>query len=276
MIIAHRTSPAYAPENSLAGIRVSFDQGADGVEIDLRMSLDLRAFLMHDNTMRRTTGWPLPIELTPAAIVRRQRLQGSSGIRADGHAGIGPAGGNRTIGQSDIDEADTARVSTPRAEPRGYAVETEAVPSLAQAIDALPAGKLFAVDVKTPWAILALVRAVKQREMQSRTLVWSSSEQVVRYAVRSLPGVEVAYYKDYEDGPNNVEFTGKAARIGAQAVSLDWRGINRDVVGAAHALGLKVYSWHKEHPITAEKIASGLDGVITDHPARARETIEGL
>jgi glycerophosphoryl diester phosphodiesterase len=226
-IIAHRTSPAFAPENSLQGIAVSFEQGADGVEIDLRMSLDQRPFLMHDNSMRRTTGWPLPIELTPAAIVREKRLK-----------------------QGD-----------------------ETVPTLSEAIDALPTDKLFAVDVKTPWSIFALVPAIKRRGMQSGTLVWCSSERVVRYAVRHLPGVEVAYYKDYEDGPNNIEFIGKAGRIGAQAVSLDWRGINNDVVDAAHALGLKVYSWHKEQALTPEKLTSGIDGLITDYPGRSRHEI---
>ena len=254
VIIAHRTSPAYAAENSLAGIRVTFEQGADGVEIDLRVSLDLRPFLMHDNTMRRTTGWPLPIELTPASVVRRQRLRGNGG-------------GDTNLGG----------VPAPRDESRSsVGGQPEGVPSLAAALDAMPTGRLLAVDVKTPWAIFALVRAVKQREMQSRTLVWCSSERVVRYAVGHLPGVEVAYYKDYAEGPNNIEFIGKAARIGAQSVSLDWRGINKDVVAAAHALGLKVYSWHKEHAITAEKIEPGLDGVITDHPARVRAEIEAL
>jgi glycerophosphoryl diester phosphodiesterase len=201
------------------------------------MSLDLRPFLMHDNTMRRTTGWPLPIELTPAAIVRKQRLSPS-----------------------------------PKSE-RGPEGE---VPTLAEAIDATPSDKLFAVDVKTPWSIFALVPAVKRRGMQSRTLVWCSSEQVVRYAVKHLPGVEVAYYKDYEDGPNNIEFIGKAARIGAHAVSLDWRGITADIVGVAHGLGLKVYSWHKEHPLTHEKLSAGIDGLITDYPARSREQIAAL
>jgi glycerophosphoryl diester phosphodiesterase len=230
LIIAHRTSPAFAPENSLEGIRISFEQGADGVEIDLRSSLDLQSFLMHDNTMRRTTGWPLPIELTPAAVVRTRRLTGGS----------------------------------------------ETVPTLDAAMDAIPPGKLIAVDVKTPWSIFALVRAVKQRGIQSRTLVWCSSERVLRYATGRLPGVELAYYKDYEDGPSNIEFIGKAARIGAHAVSLDWRGVSVDVVAAAHGLGLKVYSWHKEHPLTAEKLAAGIDGLITDYPARSRDEIAAL
>ncbi len=258
VIIAHRTSPAYAPENSLEGIRVTFEQGADGVEIDLRTSLDLGLFLMHDNSMHRTTGWPLPIELTPAAVVRRQRLRGEE------------------QGTRNKEQGAAEGASTLRDESRSYAITHRGVPTLAEAIEAVPEDKLFAVDVKTPWSIFGLVRTVKAREMQSRTLVWCSSALVVRYAVRQMPGVEVAYYKDFEDGPNNIEFIGRAGRIGAQAVSLDWRGINRDVVAAAHSLGLKVYSWHKEHPLTAEKLASGLDGLITDHPARSRAEIAAL
>jgi glycerophosphoryl diester phosphodiesterase len=242
LIIAHRTSPAFAPENSLVGIRVSFEQGADGVEVDLRTSVDLQPFLMHDNSMWRTTGWPLPIELTPSFVVRRRRLRGTS---------------------------------TPRDESGGH-VSGEPPPGLEDAIQAVPADKLLAVDVKTPWSILALTRAVDGHSMQARTLVWCSSALVVRYAVRTMPGVEVAYYKDYEDGPSNIEFIGKAARIGAKAVSLDWRGINRDVVDVAHSLGLKVYSWHKEFPLTAEKLESGLDGLITDYPAQAREALGDL
>jgi glycerophosphoryl diester phosphodiesterase len=230
IVIAHRTSPAYAPENSLEGVRVSFEQGADGVEIDVRMTLDMRPFLMHDNTMQRTTGWPLPIELTPSLVVRRRRLEGSN----------------------------------------------EAPPTLAQAIDAVPDGKLIAFDVKTPWSIFPLISEIRARGMAARSLVWCSSERVARYAAKRLPGVEVAYYKDYEDEPNNLAFIAKARRLGFQAVSLDWRGLTLGVVEAAHLEGLKVYSWHRGFEVTREKLETGLDGVITDHPRRTREAIEGM
>jgi glycerophosphoryl diester phosphodiesterase len=73
-IIAHRTCPQDEPENSIAGIRKAAELGADGVEIDLRMSLDQRPFLMHDDTMKRMTGWPLPLESTPSFVVRQQKL----------------------------------------------------------------------------------------------------------------------------------------------------------------------------------------------------------
>jgi hypothetical protein len=39
---------------------------------------------------------------------------------------------------------------------------------------------------------------------------------------------------------------------------------------------LKVYSWHKEYPLTQEKLASRIDGLITDYPARSREEIAAL
>jgi glycerophosphoryl diester phosphodiesterase len=227
MIIAHRTSPPYAAENSLEGMRLSFEQGADAVEIDVHLSLDQRPFLLHDKLMRRTTGWPLPPELTPSFVIRRLRLRG----------GI------------------------------------ERVPSLSEALDALPLDKLVAVDVKTPWAVLPLLREIRRRGIADRTLVWCASARAARYAVSRNPGCEVAYYKDYADGPSNRAFIDGAKRLGVQAVSLDWRAIDADVVGHAHEAGLRVYSWHKDYDLTSEKLASGLDGLITDHPARARAEV---
>ena len=226
LVIAHRTVPPYAAENSLEGLHIAFDQGADGVEVDLRMSLDQQPFLMHDNFMRRTTGWPLPLELTPSFVVRRQRLKGSP----------------------------------------------ECVPSLNQALDALPDNRWLAIDVKTPWAVLAL-GAIEQRGIANRTLVWCSSGVAVRYATRRNPGWEVAHYKDFEDAGENRDFIAKSKRLGAKAVSLDWRAIDAALVAYAHALGLRVYSWHKDYDLTEAKLQSGLDGLITDHPAKARQAL---
>jgi len=227
LVIAHRTCPPFAPENSLAGLRVAFEQGADGVEVDLRVSLDLRGLLLHDNSMRRTTGWPLPVEVTPAFWARRLRLEGTA----------------------------------------------ERVPTLAQALDALPPGKLIAIDVKTPWAAFGLVRQLRRRALGARALVWCSSALVARYVLGRGTAAEVAYYKDFEDPESNARFIDRARRLGAHAVSLDWRAIRPALLGRAHAAGLKVYSWHKDYELTPEKLASGLDGLITDYPARAREAI---
>ena len=230
LIIAHRTCPVDAPENSLAGIRVAAEKGADGVEIDLRVSLDQRPFLMHDWTMRRMTGWPLPIELTPSPIVRARKLS----------------------------------------------VSDEPPPALSAAMDTLPESMQLAVDVKTPWAIGHLMREVKRRGWQDRVLVWCTSALDVRYAVRVAPETEVAYLKDVKDARGKHAFLQSARRLGAKAVSAHWLAIERGFVDEAHSMGLKVYSYHHGYELDAEKLTSGLDGLITDFPVEAREAIAAV
>jgi glycerophosphoryl diester phosphodiesterase len=74
LIIAHRTCPKDAPENSREGIRKAAEFGADAVEVDLRVSLDQRPYILHDWSLRRTAGYPTPLEATPSAIVERLHL----------------------------------------------------------------------------------------------------------------------------------------------------------------------------------------------------------
>ena len=64
-VIAHRGGAALAPENSLEAIRASFAAGADGVEVDVRLSADGVVVVMHDGDVSRTTrGSGLVTDLT--------------------------------------------------------------------------------------------------------------------------------------------------------------------------------------------------------------------
>jgi glycerophosphoryl diester phosphodiesterase len=54
-IIAHRGFMRRFPENTLVAVRGAFDQGADGVEVDIRLSADAVPVVMHDATVDRTT-----------------------------------------------------------------------------------------------------------------------------------------------------------------------------------------------------------------------------
>lgn len=59
-ILGHRGTPRLAPENTLVGLRRALELGLDGVEYDLQASREGEAFLMHDETLGRTTdgrGW---------------------------------------------------------------------------------------------------------------------------------------------------------------------------------------------------------------------------
>ena len=56
VIFAHRGASAHAPENTLAAFELALEQKADAIELDVKLSADGRAVVIHDSTLDRTTG----------------------------------------------------------------------------------------------------------------------------------------------------------------------------------------------------------------------------
>lgn len=56
LIIGHRGASAVAPENTMAAFREAIRVGSDGIEFDVRLTRDGVPVIIHDNTLRRTTG----------------------------------------------------------------------------------------------------------------------------------------------------------------------------------------------------------------------------
>ncbi|HEX7979969.1 MAG TPA: glycerophosphodiester phosphodiesterase family protein [Gemmatimonadaceae bacterium] len=54
-IIAHRGFMRRFPENTTVAVKAAFDNGADAVEVDIRLNADGVPFVMHDATVDRTT-----------------------------------------------------------------------------------------------------------------------------------------------------------------------------------------------------------------------------
>lgn len=55
LVAAHRAAHLVHPENSLAAIQQAIDLGVDIIEIDVKVTTDSVAYLMHDRTVNRTT-----------------------------------------------------------------------------------------------------------------------------------------------------------------------------------------------------------------------------
>ncbi len=55
LIIGHRGSPFEVVENSMAGFKLAYEHGADGVELDVQYTKDGRVIIMHDERLDRTT-----------------------------------------------------------------------------------------------------------------------------------------------------------------------------------------------------------------------------
>lgn len=54
LVVAHRGASALAPENTLAAFTRAIDDGAEGIEFDVRLAKDNVAFVFHDSTLSRT------------------------------------------------------------------------------------------------------------------------------------------------------------------------------------------------------------------------------
>jgi glycerophosphoryl diester phosphodiesterase len=67
--IAHRGGGSLAPENTLAGIRLAASLGFRAVEFDVMLSGDGTPFLIHDETLERTTDGHGPVCETPDAVM---------------------------------------------------------------------------------------------------------------------------------------------------------------------------------------------------------------
>lgn len=76
-VVAHRTCPLEAPENSVEGIVGASALGADAVELDTRLTRDGEVVLLHDHWPLRVARphLPIPVSWLPARATDRLRLR---------------------------------------------------------------------------------------------------------------------------------------------------------------------------------------------------------
>ena len=84
LVFAHRGGCALGPENTLAAFDRGRAAGADGFELDVRLSADGVVVVCHDDTLDRTTG--------AIGLVRARTAADMAGVDA-GHRFVDAAGG---------------------------------------------------------------------------------------------------------------------------------------------------------------------------------------
>ena len=69
-VFAHPGASGYAPENTLHAFELALQQGADALELDVRLTRDGAAVVMHDETVDRTTSLSGPVRSHTLAELR--------------------------------------------------------------------------------------------------------------------------------------------------------------------------------------------------------------
>lgn len=236
-LIAHRGASHDAPENTLAALRLGYEQGADAAECDVHLTRDGRIVLHHDADTGRSAG-------------RHQAVRDQTFAQLQ----------SLNIGQW--------------GKWHGSAF-AEKIPDLASALALVPAGKRLFVELKIGAEILPelerVLRACGLAPAQVALITFDLA--TARAAKVQLPAHEVCWIAEPPAKLDDLITGAKSA--GLDGLDLSHRyPIDAAFVQQVHAAGLKLYTWTVDDPAVARlEAAAGVDGITTNRPGWLREQL---
>jgi len=236
-IIAHRGASFDAPENTLASVRLAWDQGADAVEVDVHLSRDNRVIVIHDADTKRIAG-----------IKRLVR--------------------NLTL--AELQKLDCGRWKSPK-----YAGERLA--TLEDVIATIPAGKRMLVEIKTgPEIVPHFPPGPANIAPISFNLETISQMKKMRpdLACYWVVGWR-RHWKHGGWLPKPAHMIEQAVASNLDGVDVGANGpVTRAFVNKMNAAGLKVYVWTVDSPTKARQLcAAGVEGIATNKPGWLRKQL---
>ncbi len=247
IVIGHRGCAGEVPENTLASFDAGLAAGAAILESDVHLTRDAVPVLIHDDAVDRISdGSGLVASLTLEEI---QALDAGHRFSLDGGA------------------------SHPF---RGRGLR---VPTLREALEAHP-GARFNLELKEdlPGLIERSIEVVIEAKREALTLLTAAEDALMlrlRGEIeRRAPGIAVgASTADVLDFVRSA-LDGTAPQAGPAALQIpaEFGGsplVTKQLVGHAHAHGVHVHVWTINEPAEMTRLLDlGVDGVVTDHPAR--------
>ncbi|MFI8461663.1 glycerophosphodiester phosphodiesterase [Kitasatospora sp. NPDC085464] len=229
-VYAHRGASSAAPENTLVSDEVARRAGAEWIEDDVQPSRDGVPYVLHDDTVDRTT---------------------------DGTGRI------RDLTAAQLDALDAGSWFAP-----SYAGTR--LPTLAAQLEDLRTrGGRLLLEIKGPHTreeVARIVREVRDHGMTDRVLVQSFEVDALRLTRELAPELPLALLRSTLDA--DPVATARDLRLAAYNPSDDALSARPGVVRELHAAGVAVNVWTVDRPDRWKALtAAGVDGIITNRPA---------
>jgi len=227
--IAHRGAGKLAPENTLAAFRVGAGHGYRAFECDVKLSRDGQPFLLHDDTLSRTT---------PERGVAGERPWAELS-RLDAGAWHSRAYAGEPLPSLDA----IARFCIAN----GHGLNIEIKPTTGQE---LLTGQVVGREALRLWAGAA-----------RPPLLSSFKPEALIGAAETAPELPRGLLLDSLK-PGWLE---QARALGCKAVITNYALMDKPVIAAIHAAGLRALVYTVNDPASAQwLIGNGVDGIITD------------
>lgn len=227
-VFAHRCGGALAPENTLVGLRVAASLGVRAVEFDVMLSADGSPWLIHDETLQRTTNGKGRVCDAPDALL----------ATLDAGTAQHPAFAGERLPTLPLAAQCCRRL--------GLLANVEMKPALGY--ETLT-GEVVARCVRASWADTDL------------PLVSSFSETALAAARAAVPELPIGCL--YEHPPH--DWRQRIKRLAASTLHCAVESIDDDLLRSAAAAGVPVLCYTVNDPLLAQRLfRRGVAAVFSD------------
>jgi glycerophosphoryl diester phosphodiesterase len=246
LIIAHRGASALAPENTLAAFRRAIEDGAEGIEFDVRLTKDGAVVVFHDATLARLSD--------------RKNLVSSLSVEELRKVDVGSWFSRRKTNLSDADFSG------------------ERIPTLPETLDFLKDFEgLIYIELKCRESEIgklsqAVCGIISGSPLLPQMIVKSFQLETIPHIRKGCPQVKTAALfapKIMTILRKEKRLVEVAGELGADMLSVHFSLATRKLMKKAERLDLPVTIWTADNPRWVKRAFDlGLFAVITNNPAR--------
>ncbi|MBK8824812.1 MAG: glycerophosphodiester phosphodiesterase [Anaerolineales bacterium] len=239
IIFAHRGDLAHAPENTLPSFQQALQKGADGVELDAKLTADGHVIVIHDPTLDRTTDGKGRVAASTLEVIRKLDAGAWFNEKFAGTKVPLLEEVFETVGRDKMINIELTNYASPR--------------------DGL---------------VLKVSELIKRHNNQSQILFSSFFPSNLKIAAQTLPAVP----RGLLAMPGLVGLWARSFGFmfgDYQALHPHISNASREQVQRAHRLKRRVHVWTANTPEEIVRLKEwGVDGIFTDDPQTAVRALE--
>lgn len=239
IIFAHRGDLAHAPENTLPSFQQALQKGADGVELDAKLTADGHVIVIHDPTLDRTTDGKGRVAASTLEVIRKLDAGAWFNEKFAGTKVPLLEEVFETVGRDKMINIELTNYASPR--------------------DGL---------------VLKVSELIKRHNNQSQILFSSFFSSNLKIAAQTLPAVP----RGLLAMPGLVGLWARSFGFmfgDYQALHPHISNASREQVQRAHRLKRRVHVWTANTPEEIVRLKEwGVDGIFTDDPQTAVRALE--
>ncbi|HZS45796.1 MAG TPA: glycerophosphodiester phosphodiesterase family protein [Blastocatellia bacterium] len=244
--IAHRGASAWAPENTISAFKLALEMGADGFELDVQLTRDDQAVVIHDGSVNRTTN--SVGRVSQMILADLKRLDGGSWFNS------------KRPGRAKTEYID------------------EKIPTLAEVLELVKASRCIVyIELKftrdsREGLEEKVVKLIDEFNLSKHVVIESFVHDAIRQVKKIAPALRTSAL--FAPGITMRRLSSKdiikaASDCRADEIALEKTMATNQVVRAVNEAGLPIVIWTVNSNLDLQRgIQQGVKGIITNYPDR--------